>query len=31
MITCGGAFDRRTRHYTDNVVVYATPEPAPGS
>jgi hypothetical protein len=25
LITCGGAFDRRTRHYTDNVVVFATP------
>jgi Sortase domain len=31
LITCGGDFDRRTRHYADNVVVYATPvvaEPA---
>ena len=25
LITCGGDFDRRTSHYTDNVVVYATP------
>jgi hypothetical protein len=25
LITCGGAFDGRTRHYSDNVVVYATP------
>lgn len=25
LITCGGAFDRRTRHYADNVVVYAVP------
>lgn len=24
LITCGGAFDRRSRHYTHNVVVYAT-------
>jgi len=23
--TCGGDFDRATRHYTDNVVVYAVP------
>ncbi len=23
LITCGGAFDRSTRHYVDNVVVYA--------
>jgi len=23
LITCGGAFDRVTRHYTDNVVVFA--------
>ena len=23
LITCGGAFDRRTGHYTDNVVVFA--------
>lgn len=25
LITCGGAFDRRTRHYSDNVVVVADP------
>jgi sortase (surface protein transpeptidase) len=25
LITCGGAFDTRTRHYRDNVVVVATP------
>jgi sortase family protein len=25
LITCGGAFDRRTRHYADNVVVFAEP------
>jgi sortase (surface protein transpeptidase) len=25
LITCGGAFDRSTRHYVDNVVVYAIP------
>jgi hypothetical protein len=25
LVTCGGAFDRRTHHYDDNVVVYATP------
>lgn len=25
MVTCGGAFDRSTRHYADNVVVYAVP------
>jgi hypothetical protein len=25
LITCGGDFDSRTRHYTDNVVVIATP------
>jgi len=24
LITCGGTFDRRTGHYRDNVVVYAT-------
>ncbi|WP_214369556.1 class F sortase [Pseudonocardia sp. H11422] len=27
LITCGGAFDRHTRQYADNVVAYATPEP----
>ena len=25
LVTCGGDFDYRTRHYTDNVVVIATP------
>ncbi|WP_143517101.1 class F sortase [Pseudonocardia sp. MH-G8] len=25
LITCGGAFDRSTRHYEDNVVVFAEP------
>jgi hypothetical protein len=25
LITCGGPFDRRTRHYRDNIVVTATP------
>jgi hypothetical protein len=25
LITCGGAFDQTTRHYADNVVVYAIP------
>jgi hypothetical protein len=25
LVTCGGDFDRATRHYTDNVVVYAVP------
>ena len=25
LITCGGAFDTRTRHYHDNVIVVATP------
>lgn len=25
LITCGGPFDRRTRHYRDNVIVYASP------
>lgn len=25
LITCGGAFDTATRHYTDNVLVIATP------
>ncbi len=27
LVTCGGAFDERTRSYADNVVVYALPEP----
>ena len=25
LVTCGGDFDRGTRHYSDNVVVYAVP------
>jgi len=25
LVTCGGDFDSRTRHDTDNVVVIATP------
>ncbi|MFC8193630.1 class F sortase, partial [Cellulomonas sp. NPDC057328] len=25
LVTCGGNFDRRTRHYTDNVVLLAEP------
>jgi hypothetical protein len=25
LITCGGAFDRSTGHYQDNVVIYAVP------
>jgi hypothetical protein len=25
LVTCGGDFDPATRHYTDNVVVYAVP------
>jgi sortase family protein len=24
LVTCGGDFDRSTRHYVDNVVVFAT-------
>jgi LPXTG-site transpeptidase (sortase) family protein len=30
LITCGGAFDYRTRHYLDNIVVSATWLPAGG-
>jgi sortase (surface protein transpeptidase) len=32
LITCGGAFNRRTGHYLDNVIVFASraPEAAPG-
>jgi hypothetical protein len=26
LVTCGGRFDAATRHYTDNVIVYAEPE-----
>ena len=29
LITCGGDFDAATRHYTENVVVRAVPEPPP--
>lgn len=25
LVTCGGQFDRSTRHYLDNVIVYASP------
>ena len=25
LVTCGGQFDRSTRHYRDNVIVYASP------
>jgi LPXTG-site transpeptidase (sortase) family protein len=25
VITCGGAFDRKTKHYEDNVIVFAEP------
>jgi hypothetical protein len=25
LITCGGSFDRRTGHYSDNVVMIGTP------
>ena len=25
LVTCGGSFDTATRHYTDNVVVFAVP------
>jgi Sortase domain len=25
LITCGGPFDRTTRNYLDNIVIYATP------
>jgi len=27
LLTCGGSFNRRTHHYDDNVVVFATPLP----
>lgn len=26
LVTCGGAFDRSIGHYTDNVIVYASPQ-----
>ncbi len=25
LVTCGGRFDRKARHYDDNIVVYASP------
>lgn len=25
LLTCGGPFDQATRHYADNIVVYAVP------
>ena len=28
LVTCGGAFNEATRHYADNVVVYAVPRAA---
>ena len=28
LVTCGGSFDWTTRHYSDNVVVYALPAPS---
>lgn len=32
LITCGGAFDASTGHYTDNIVVFAAAEsPSPGT
>jgi hypothetical protein len=27
LVTCGGPFDSRTHHYSDNIVVYAVPTP----
>jgi hypothetical protein len=29
LVTCGGPFDRATRSYEDNVVLWAVPEPGP--
>jgi sortase (surface protein transpeptidase) len=29
LVTCGGVFDRRSRHYLDNVIVYAALATAP--
>lgn len=26
IVTCGGPFDGKTKHYRDNVVLYAVPE-----
>jgi hypothetical protein len=31
LITCGGAFDRSSGHYLDNVIVFATRAPTPAS
>ncbi|WP_247659418.1 class F sortase [Micromonospora sp. U56] len=28
LVTCGGAFDRRTGHYRDNLVVFAVAAPS---
>ncbi len=28
LVTCGGRFNRETRHYSDNIVVYAVPAPS---
>lgn len=28
LVTCGGTFDTETRHYSDNIVVYAVPAPS---
>jgi hypothetical protein len=27
LITCGGAFDRTTRNYVDNIIIYARLSP----
>ena len=27
LVTCGGEFDRSTRHYVDNLIVFATLAP----
>lgn len=29
LITCGGSFSPRTKHYRDNVIVYASPQAVP--
>ncbi|WTX01151.1 class F sortase (plasmid) [Streptomycetaceae bacterium NBC_01309] len=31
LLTCGGRYDKRQRAYTDNVVVFADPAPAPAA
>jgi hypothetical protein len=28
LVTCGGSFNRATRHYSDNIVIYALPAPS---